>query len=193
MTSVRAEFLRLVAGVEVLTVQDGDIVVVEFLCKGLFPGPPPHPGILVVDVDPALVWTEGRDGKRVLLDHRVDAVLHPPDLGLLFPFFSNVVIDVQDTGQLVLLVEERDPVLLQDVGPGGELYCNFAINLLLLSKHLPEPLPFLVEDLEVPEGHRGDTRPVDTSQPEVCLVGSDDLHPGIDDKDRHRVFLDDRL
>ena len=59
------EFLRLVAGVEVVAAENGDVVVVEFLCKRLFAGPPPHPGVLVVDVDPALVGAEERDRKRV--------------------------------------------------------------------------------------------------------------------------------
>jgi len=88
----------------VVPADDRDIVVIEFLRESLFPRPPPHPGILFVDVDPALVLAEGCDRKRVLLDHRVYAMPHPQDLVLFLPLFSHVVIDDQDPCQLVLLV-----------------------------------------------------------------------------------------
>ncbi len=84
-------------------------------------------------------------------------MLHPQDLGLLFPLFSDVVIDVQDTFQLTLIVEERDTILLKDVGAGRELNRHFTVNLLFLGEHLPDPLTLLFVDLEVAEGHRGDT------------------------------------
>jgi len=120
-------------------------------------------------------------------------MLHPPDLFLLLPLFSDIVIDVQDPRQFVLLVQERDSILFQDVGAGGELDRHFAGNPRLLGEHLLDPVSFLGEDLEVPQGHRGDARPVDAGQFEVCLVGRDDLHCGIDDQHGHRVLLDDRL
>ena len=87
-------FLRLVAGVEVLAADHRDIIVVEFLCKRLFPRSPPHPDILVVDVDPALVGPEDCDRKRIQLDHRVNTTLHPVDLFLFLPSLSEIVIDV---------------------------------------------------------------------------------------------------
>ncbi len=48
-------------------------------------------------------------------------------------------------------------------------------------------------NFEVPQGHRGDARPIDPGQLEICLVGREDLHPRIDDQHGHRVLLDDRL
>ncbi len=113
------EFFRLVAGVEVHAVEDGDVVVVEFLCKGLFPGPPPHPDVLVVDIDPALVRAERRDCKRVLLDHRIDAAPYPPAFLLPLPLPGEIVVDDEDALDLVLLVEKRNAILLKCMGPRG--------------------------------------------------------------------------
>ena len=77
-------------------------------------------------------------------------MLHPPDLFLLLPLLGDVVIDVQDARQFVLIVEERDPVLLKNIGAGRELDRHFALNPYLIGEHLPDPFSFLGENLEVP-------------------------------------------
>ncbi len=120
-------------------------------------------------------------------------MLHPPDLFLLFSLLGDIVIDIQDPRQFVFIVEERDPVLLKSVGAGGELDRHFAPDPYLLGEHFSDPFSFLGENLEIPQRHRGDARPVDAGHLEVCIVGREDLHRGIDDQDGHRVLLDDRI
>ncbi len=176
-----------------LTVQDGNIVVVEFLCQGLFPGPPPHPNILVVDIDPTSIWTEGRDGKRVLLDHHFDAMLHPLDLGFLFPFFSDVDIDDENALDRMLLTEKRDAILLKYAGSRRKFNNDLSMHPFLLLNQLLEPRTLLGYHPEVSQASTEDLSCRDPAHLGICGVCHGYLEIGIDNQDGYRILLDDRL
>ncbi len=65
-------------------------------------------------------------------------MLHPLDLLLLLPFFGEVVINDEDALDRILVVEQRDAVLLERTGARGQFDDDFRIYALLLLDGLPE-------------------------------------------------------